>query len=67
MKKSDDINLTFAEFKSSILEDYKIAIQSRYASLIGRKEVLTGRAKFGIFGDGKEVAQLAMARVFKKG
>ena len=67
MKKSDDINLTFAEFKSSILEDYKIAIQSRHASLIGRKEVLTGRAKFGIFGDGKEVAQLAMARVFKKG
>ena len=67
MKKSDDINLTFKEFKSSILEDYKIAIQSRHASLIGRKEVLTGRAKFGIFGDGKEVAQLAMARVFKKG
>ena len=67
MKKSDDINLTFEEFKSSILEDYKIAIQSRHASLIGRKEVLTGRAKFGIFGDGKEVAQLAMARVFKKG
>lgn len=67
MKKSDEINLTFAEFKSSILEDYKIAIQSRHASLIGRKEVLTGRAKFGIFGDGKEVAQLAMARVFKKG
>ena len=67
MKKSGDINLTFAEFKSSILEDYKIAIQSRHSSLIGRKEVLTGRAKFGIFGDGKEVAQLAMARVFKKG
>ena len=67
MKKSDDINLTFEEFKTSILEDYKIAIQSRHASLIGRKEVLTGRAKFGIFGDGKEVAQLAMARVFKKG
>tara|TARA_Y100000589_G_scaffold61065_1_gene52144 strand:- start:2484 stop:4865 length:2382 start_codon:yes stop_codon:yes gene_type:complete len=67
LKKSDDINLTFEEFKSSILEDYKIAIQSRHASLIGRKEVLTGRAKFGIFGDGKEVAQLAMARVFKKG
>ena len=67
MKKSNDINLTFEEFKTSILEDYKIAIQSRHASLIGRKEVLTGRAKFGIFGDGKEVAQLAMARVFKKG
>jgi len=60
-------NITFEQFKSSIIEDYKIAIKSRQASLIGRKEVLTGRAKFGIFGDGKEVAQLAMAKVFKKG
>ena len=67
MKNSNDENITFEQFKSSIIEDYKIAIKSRQASLIGRKEVLTGRAKFGIFGDGKEVAQLAMARVFKKG
>jgi pyruvate/2-oxoglutarate/acetoin dehydrogenase E1 component/TPP-dependent pyruvate/acetoin dehydrogenase alpha subunit len=50
-----------------ILQDYKIAFASRQASLIGRKEVFLGRAKFGIFGDGKEVAQLAMARVFQNG
>ena len=50
-----------------IIADYRIGYLSRQASLIGRKEVLTGKAKFGIFGDGKEVAQLAMARVFKKG
>ena len=67
MKNSVQKNITFKQFKSSILEDYKIAITSREASLIGRKEVLSGKAKFGIFGDGKEVAQLAMARVFRKG
>ncbi len=50
-----------------ILADYRIGFMSRQASLIGRKEVLSGKAKFGIFGDGKEVAQLAMARAFKKG
>ena len=55
--------LTHAE----ILEDYRIAVVSRQASLLGRKEVLTGKAKFGIFGDGKEVAQLAMARSFEPG
>ncbi len=59
--------LTFEEFKKSVLTDYRIGQESREASLIGRKEVLTGKAKFGIFGDGKEVAQLAMARTFKKG
>lgn len=51
----------------SIVEDYRVAYRSRQASLLGRKEVLTGKAKFGIFGDGKEVAQLAMARAFRKG
>jgi 2-oxoisovalerate dehydrogenase E1 component len=51
----------------NILEDYRIAWRSRHASLIGRREVLTGKAKFGIFGDGKEVAQLAMARAFRAG
>ena len=50
-----------------MLADYKIAYESRQASLIGRKEVLTGKAKFGIFGDGKEVAQVAMAKYFSKG
>ncbi|HOS48862.1 MAG TPA: thiamine pyrophosphate-dependent enzyme [Bacteroidia bacterium] len=59
--------LTFDEFKKVVLEDYRIAQESRQASLIGRKEVLTGKAKFGIFGDGKEVAQLAMAKAFKNG
>lgn len=59
--------MTFEEFKSQVLEDFKTALISREASLIGRKEVLTGKAKFGIFGDGKEVAQLAMARQFKAG
>ena len=53
--------------RESIVEDYRVAFRSRQASLIGRREVLTGKAKFGIFGDGKEVAQLAMARAFRKG
>jgi len=59
--------LTKEEFIAQVLNDYKIAFQSRQASLIGRKEVLTGKAKFGIFGDGKEVAQIAMAKVFEHG
>jgi 2-oxoisovalerate dehydrogenase E1 component len=50
-----------------VLKDYRIACESREASLLGRREVLTGKAKFGIFGDGKEIPQLAMARVFKNG
>ncbi|TVR38526.1 MAG: transketolase [Bacteroidia bacterium] len=53
--------------KKEILEDYRIAHESRQASLLGRREVLTGKAKFGIFGDGKEVPQLAMAKVFREG
>lgn len=53
--------------KEKILTDYRLAYQSRQASLIGRREVLSGKAKFGIFGDGKEIAQLAMARTFRKG
>ncbi len=59
--------LSFEDFRSIIINDYKIAYESRQASLLGRKEVLTGKAKFGIFGDGKEVAQLAMAKAFKAG
>jgi 2-oxoisovalerate dehydrogenase E1 component len=53
--------------RESIIDDYRVAVRSRHASLIGRREVLTGKAKFGIFGDGKEVAQLAWARAFRKG
>ncbi|MCH2199266.1 MAG: thiamine pyrophosphate-dependent enzyme [Flavobacteriales bacterium] len=59
--------LTQEEIKEQVIADYHIACVSREASLLGRKEVLTGKAKFGIFGDGKEVAQLAMARQFRKG
>ncbi|MCB9187412.1 MAG: transketolase [Flavobacteriales bacterium] len=55
------------EFKQEVLSDFRLANESRQASLIGRKEVLTGKAKFGIFGDGKEIAQIAMAKVFQNG
>jgi pyruvate/2-oxoglutarate/acetoin dehydrogenase E1 component/TPP-dependent pyruvate/acetoin dehydrogenase alpha subunit len=59
--------VSFEEFKNEILNDYKIGRISRECSLLGRKEVLTGKAKFGIFGDGKEVPQLAMAKAFLNG
>ncbi|SDS81488.1 Pyruvate/2-oxoglutarate/acetoin dehydrogenase complex, dehydrogenase (E1) component [Gillisia sp. Hel1_33_143] len=59
--------ISFEDFKTEVLEDYKIAVTSRECSLLGRREVLTGKAKFGIFGDGKEIPQLAMAKVFKNG
>ncbi|WP_296636342.1 thiamine pyrophosphate-dependent enzyme [Polaribacter sp.] len=59
--------ISFSDFKKEVLQDYKIAKISRECSLLGRREVLTGKAKFGIFGDGKEVPQLAMAKAFKKG
>jgi pyruvate/2-oxoglutarate/acetoin dehydrogenase E1 component/TPP-dependent pyruvate/acetoin dehydrogenase alpha subunit len=62
-----DNQLSFADFQSQILSDYKIAVTSRECSLLGRREVLTGKAKFGIFGDGKELPQLAMARSFQNG
>lgn len=62
-----DTKLSFDSFRDEVLSDYRIACISREASLLGRKEVLTGKAKFGIFGDGKEVAQVAMAKFFKKG
>ncbi|MFM9027335.1 MAG: thiamine pyrophosphate-dependent enzyme [Bacteroidota bacterium] len=54
-------------FRQQVLADFRIALESRHASLIGRKEVLTGKAKFGIFGDGKEIAQIAMAKQFRNG
>ena len=53
--------------KEEIIKDYRLAYQSRQASLIGRREVLSGKAKFGIFGDGKELANIAIARAFQKG
>jgi 2-oxoisovalerate dehydrogenase E1 component len=61
--KSQDITT----YKKIILDDYLLMNQSRQASLMGRKEVLTGKAKFGIFGDGKELAQIAMSKVFQDG
>ena len=60
-------NITFEEFKNEVIEDYKIAVTSRECSLLGRREVLTGKAKFGIFGGGKELPQIAWAKSFKKG
>lgn len=60
-------NLSFDKFRKTVLEDYRMVCISREVSLIARKEVLTGKAKFGIFGDGKEVPQVAMAKFFKPG
>jgi pyruvate/2-oxoglutarate/acetoin dehydrogenase E1 component/TPP-dependent pyruvate/acetoin dehydrogenase alpha subunit len=59
--------LSFEEFRKEVLNDYRLACESREVSLLARKEVLTGKAKFGIFGDGKEVAQIAMAKYFLPG
>ncbi|MDC6351430.1 thiamine pyrophosphate-dependent enzyme [Zeaxanthinibacter sp. PT1] len=65
LETGDDIS--FEDFRAQILQDYQTAVTSRECSVLGRREVLTGKAKFGIFGDGKELPQLAMARAFKDG
>ena len=69
MQEKPDVSkdLSFEDFKTEVLNDYHIAVTSRECSLLGRREVLTGKAKFGIFGDGKEVPQLAWAKAFKNG
>lgn len=67
MATISDKKIGLEDFKKILLEDYRIINESRQASLMGRKEVLTGKAKFGIFGDGKELAQIAMAKVFQNG
>jgi len=67
MSTHSDNELSFAEFKETVMRDYRIAVESREASILGRKEVLQGKAKFGIFGDGKEIAQVAMAKAFMPG
>jgi pyruvate/2-oxoglutarate/acetoin dehydrogenase E1 component/TPP-dependent pyruvate/acetoin dehydrogenase alpha subunit len=59
--------ITFEDFKAEVLNDYRIAVVSRECSILGRREVLTGKAKFGIFGDGKEIPQLAWAKAFEDG
>src|SRR5580698_4462955 len=68
---TDDITLTeklpYEKFRQEVLNDYRFACESRETSLLARKEVLTGKAKFGIFGDGKEVPQVALAKFFKPG
>ncbi|MCP4123293.1 MAG: transketolase [Bacteroidetes bacterium] len=66
-KKAIASSLSLKDFKAEVLHDYQLATISREVSYLGRKEVLTGKAKFGIFGDGKEIPQLAMAKVFKNG
>lgn len=60
-------DLSFNDFKKIVLQDYQLINESRQASLLGRKEVLTGKAKFGIFGDGKELPQIALSKVFQNG
>ncbi len=67
MSKSSNTKLSFEDFKNEVLGDFRIAVISRETSLLGRKEVLTGKAKFGIFGDGKELAQIALAKAFEPG
>lgn len=64
---AEQSTLSKSEFIDQVINDYRTAYSSRIASLIGRKEVLTGKAKFGIFGDGKEIAQVAMARFMENG
>jgi pyruvate/2-oxoglutarate/acetoin dehydrogenase E1 component/TPP-dependent pyruvate/acetoin dehydrogenase alpha subunit len=69
MQSNPDItkDMSFTDFKNEIINDYTIAVTSRECSLLGRREVLTGKAKFGIFGDGKEIPQLAWAKAFRNG
>jgi pyruvate/2-oxoglutarate/acetoin dehydrogenase E1 component/TPP-dependent pyruvate/acetoin dehydrogenase alpha subunit len=67
IEAQNKVEITFDDFKKEVLNDYKTAVVSRECSLLGRREVLTGKAKFGIFGDGKEVPQLALAKAFKNG
>ena len=66
-KESKTKELTYNDFTASVINDYKVACRSREMSLMGRREVLSGKGSFGIFGDGKELAQIAMARCFKRG
>lgn len=67
LEKLTGEKLSYEDFRKMVLADYRLACESREVSVLGRKEVLTGKAKFGIFGDGKEVPQIAMAKAFRKG
>lgn len=66
-KSNTKTEITFDDFKAEVLNDYKLAVTSRECSLLGRREVLSGKAKFGIFGDGKEIPQIAWAKAFENG
>jgi len=66
LEQTNDM-LSFEGFRKAVLEDYRFAVVSRETTLLGRREVLTGKAKFGIFGDGKELPQVAMAKFFRPG
>ena len=65
--QKEDLKISFEAFKNQVLEDYKLAVLSRECSLAGRREVFSGKGKFGIFGDGKELPQLVLSHYFKKG
>ena len=65
--KDEEIKISYKDFKSQVISDYKIAVTSRECSVLGRREVFSGKGKFGIFGDGKELPQLALNHFFKKG
>ena len=65
--QADDLKISFEAFKKQVLEDYKIAVTSRECSILGRREVFSGKGKFGIFGDGKEVPQLVLNHFFRNG
>ena len=65
--KGEELKISYDDFKSQVISDYKIAVTSRECSVLGRREVFSGKGKFGIFGDGKELPQLALNHFFKKG
>ena len=65
--KGEELKISYDDFKSRVISDYKIAVTSRECSVLGRREVFSGKGKFGIFGDGKELPQLALNHFFKKG
>src|SRR6056300_2035409 len=65
--EEEDLKISFEAFKEQVLSDYEIAVTSRECSVLGRREVFSGKGKFGIFGDGKELPQLAMNHFFKNG
>ena len=65
--KGEELKISYDDFKGQVISDYKIAVTSRECSVLGRREVFSGKGKFGIFGDGKELPQLALNHFFKKG